>query len=279
MLTNCQPISSVMKHTSLSCAIGIVLLLSAVPALQSQWLSQAAPEPLPDVLSPEPRRFFLGFFAGVNVNEHPGTFKPDQCDECIFSDGSGKGAFLGAQIEYHFLPYAGVALKLALDDKRADYTTPLPGRKRILIDPNTNLADSNSILDFERTSSVFLSYITINPMVMLIPLRNVYLMGGIALGVPVKKNYSVKERPLDPNLTYFSSGTSEVVLADEASSEVPDVKTRLDARVGAGYNIRLSPVVLLAPEVIYDIPLSTIAAEPTWKAQTLHLLAVLKITL
>ena len=277
--TKCHSTASTMKRILPSALFGLFVCLCCIPPASAQWRFSASPEPRPDVLSPEPRRLYLGFFAGLNLNEHPGTFRPDRCDECVFNDGSGKGVFLGAQLEYLFQPFIGVALKVALDDKRADYTTPLPSRKRIVIDETTGQPDSNVILDFERQASVLLSYVTINPMVEVFPLKNLYLMGGIALGVPVRKNYSVKERALDPNVRFWETGTSEVIYRDESEAEVQDVKTRLDARVGAGYNIRISPVVLLAPEVMYEFPLSTIAAEPNWKAQSIHILAVLKITL
>jgi hypothetical protein len=268
-----------MKPTSYKILLILLLMLGAAMPAMAQWRESFAPEPMPDVLTPEPRRWFFGLFGGLNLNEHPGTFKPDSCAECIFSDGSGKGAFFGLQIEYKPRPFIGLSVKAAFDDKRADYSRPLPGRKRVVIDATTGQTDSNVVLDFERTSTVYLSYFMINPMVELFPVKNLYVMGGVAFGFPIRKNYQIKERVLDPNFTFRETGTNELTVRDAATAEVLDVKSRIDARVGAGYNIPLSPMVSLSPEVIYEFPLSTITSAAGWEAKSLHLLAVLKLTL
>jgi hypothetical protein len=254
----------------------IVLLLLLPPALAAQHARFAAP--MPDVLSPEPRVSWIGLIGGANLNTHDGAFETS-CAECRFSDGSGSAAMFGVEYGRRFNAPIGFAVKLLYDDKTADYTTVLNGGMRMTVEEGTGIIEYRP-LNVERSSTVFLSYATLNPMLQLYPLKHLYLMAGPAVGFKLRAQYNERERLMDEGYTFVETGTRERTAISEDSADVPEAASmRLDLRAGIGYNLALSERVAFSPEVIYELPLSSIAESDSWKASTLHLSAVLKIYL
>ncbi|MBL0175355.1 MAG: hypothetical protein IPP94_08855 [Ignavibacteria bacterium] len=247
------------------------LLLGATPLLHAQYRSIAPPLP-PDVLNPTPKYWYIGPQLGVSQNTHAGDFLPE-CDKCLFADGSGIGIIAGIQIEHLPTPDWGIALKLLYDDKRAEYSTAFSGMRQVV---------DGSVVDVpvERVMDARIAYFVINPMLELFPIKNLYLLAGPAIGLPMTSQYSVKERMLDPNFVFWSTGTDEAFLQPQEWTDIPDVTApRIDVRVGIGYNLKLSRSVIFAPEVTYEYPLTNISSDDNWKASAIHGVAVLKFAL
>jgi hypothetical protein len=258
------------------------LLVALLPALcHAQPAMRLMSAPPPGVLTPSPKLWWIGFTGGINFNEHSGTFLPPKCSECSFTDGSGQGIFAGIQLENRFSRTFGVAVKIIYDDKRAMYKNTYRNNNTMVIDQSTQ-GYTYIPADLERTTNVYLSYLVINPMLEIFPLKNLYLMAGTGIGFKIDVSYDLKDKFVDQGLLFWESGTNEVALVTKGSdsSDVPGPSSmRLDLRVGVGYNLRLSESVILAPEAIYDLPLTAIAGDKSWKAGTIHLGAVLKVYL
>ncbi len=253
-----------------------IVLLSANCFAQYRTAVPMVEPSAPDVLFPEPRYWFIAPQVGINLNEHPGDFVP-RCDQCLFGDGSGTGLLLGIQVEHWFNAPVGIALKLLYDDKRADYTTPLPKQPFLVRDPSTGSTFIENV-DVERTSRVELSYLVINPVFEFFPFGGFYVLAGPAVGFKMKSFYDVKEKILDDRYEYLSTKLSEwEILTDVEVKEPEDI--RFDVRFGAGYYLKISPTVSIAPEVIYEVPLTRISSDDNWYAKSLHILAVLRFEL
>ncbi len=240
---------------------------------EAQTSARFSAFPPPDVLSPSPKLWYIGPQVGLNLNSHPGDFLPD-CEQCNFSDGAGAGIMVGVQLERRLSPSLGLAVKLLYDDKRADYTETLLKQSRVVSDQTT------AVVDLERTMNVELAYVVLNPVVEIFPVKNLYLLAGPGLGLPLQSRYHIVERLLDDQYVYYQTGKGEIVIGKEDWNEIPDISSlRIDFRVGVGYDLRLGYSTFLTPEIIYEYPLTTISADDNWKASAIRFAAVLKFAL
>ena len=252
----------------------ILILMFFIPCSQgrSQTFSTSFSEspPTPDVLSPAPVIWWLGIEAGVNFNQHSGTFVTQDC-RCTFSDGSGKGAILGAELSHKFSDEIGIAVKLLYDDKSASYT-----KDTLKL---TLLQDYSKVpINYQRTLDTKLTYLTLNPMLELFPLWGFYLMLGPAISFRLGASYEMTEKILDDNYIYVDNSQNQISI--ENKTDIPNAQSiRLDIRVGAGYNLKLSRDVMFAPEISFGYPLTKISDKDNWLAQTLHVVGVLKFSL
>lgn len=263
-----------MRPTIALRAIVFALVLFAIPCGKAGAQFAAAPPLLPDVLNPTPKYWYIAPLIGVNSNTHGGDFLPAYCNECKFGDGKGTALMVGLQLEHLPTPDYGIAVKLLFDDKSAQYTQAMPSVQRLVTDLST------VTVAVERTMDAKLAYFVINPVFEVFPLKHLYLFAGPGIGFPVTNEYTVKERMLDPNFAYVESGSNEVLLGQSEWTEIPGVKSpRIDIRAGIGYNLKLSRSVILAPELSYEYPITTISDDDNWKASAMHGVVVLKFAL
>ncbi len=280
-----------MRVLPLLCSL--LLFAAALPAdVDAQFLhalalgADRAPAPLlrpaqlpPDVLHPDPSRWWIGPQIGVNLNTHPGTFRP-YCDECSFSDGSGAGVLLGLQLEHAVAPAVHVTAKLLYDNKSADYTALTPQRLSDVKVVETG-EYVQEYVNYERSSSVVLSYLMLHLAAQVYPFGGFYVFAGPAVGIPLDATYNVREKIMDPGYVYPRTDLTEEDI--EPVTNLDRVTTlespRLDLRAGIGYDLPIGRSVLLSPEVSYGLPLTDIASFSGWKAETIHLVVVLKFAL
>ncbi len=226
--------------------------------------------PAPSVLNPTPRDFWVGPQAGLAMTTHSGGFLTPLC-RCEFADGTGKGFIAGVELGYTLSRVVAVAVKVLYQDLRGDYSNTVTLPTLVVGEPE------RVPVAFQRDLKLGLSYLSINPMLQLHPLWGFYVQAGPAFGIRTKSSYSYTMRPIDPAYTYLADGSSVAEILED-SGELDGAKsTRLDVRVGAGYNLPLSKYVFLAPEVTYNLPVSTIAADDDWKVSAIQVAAVLKI--
>ncbi|MCX6147265.1 MAG: OmpA family protein [Candidatus Kapabacteria bacterium] len=91
-----------------------------------------------------------------------------------------------------------------------------------------------------------LGYLEISPTVKfdkIIPIDNIYLLGGLEIGIPITKSYSI------------NSSTNTVV----PISDLPDANLRIAAVIGAGYNYEIKKNLYLSPEVSFRLPFSKVS--------------------
>jgi outer membrane protein OmpA-like peptidoglycan-associated protein/opacity protein-like surface antigen len=93
-----------------------------------------------------------------------------------------------------------------------------------------------------------LGYLEISPIMQfhnLLPVKNLYFLGGFEIGVPISKSYDYT----------FKNATNTVT----RSEDIPDASTRFAAAVGAGWMFELSKTVKLSPEVSFRIPFNKVS--------------------
>jgi len=252
--------------------------------LQAQFYTMANFPMPPDVLSPQPKQWWIGPQLGVNINAHNGGFITDYCN-CEFKNGKGNGLTLGVEFGKKPEPWFAYGVRILYSAYQAKFNNFITELSMVLeVDENGNPVGGpieENVL-FERTNEVKLSYLIVNPMVQLYPLGGLYIMAGPGLGFTMKKDATYTKTIVPEGYTFYTAGnpdspTSFVV--EEDSGNIRDTKTmRLDLRIGLGYNVRLGEDVDLAPEIAYDLPLTEISsAFPGWNVNSIHLSAILKI--
>jgi outer membrane protein OmpA-like peptidoglycan-associated protein len=103
-----------------------------------------------------------------------------------------------------------------------------------------------------------LGYLEISPVMQfhnLLPIKPLYFLAGVEVGVPMTKSYTVALYPLP-------------------GGAIPSANIRAALAVGAGYMLKLSPRLYLTPEVSFRLPFTQISGDATmqkWSASQLRL--------
>ena len=251
------------------------MFLLAIPVMMHAQFRITQPAPLPDVLGPAPKIWYLGLIGGLNQNWHDGTFQTTLCS-CTVKDGTGKGMYVGVELAHPLNEDVAVALRVMYDDKRAQYTSKVT--KEALAYDESNGTYFPVIADYENQLDVRLSYLVIQPVIEWTPLWNFYVTAGPAFAPKLTSTYTYKQKLLSQDFVYLNSETDETNLEEDGDIASP-VALRIDVRVGIGYNLKLGKTTYFAPEVSYGYPLTKIAGTDDWFANTLHVVGVLKIRL
>lgn len=94
-----------------------------------------------------------------------------------------------------------------------------------------------------------LGYFEISPILQLhnlLPVKNLYFLAGLELGIPMSKSFDYR---------FIENGTT----LNPVSADIPDASVRIAAAVGAGWIFELSETVKLGAEVSYRIPFSKVS--------------------
>jgi len=261
-----------------SVTIMIALTALTVDHAEAQFHAPAPAPPLPpDVLGPAPRVWWFGPLIGVNLVEHSGDYTTGFC-ECTFSDGSGTGFRIGAELGHMFNPQWGFAVKLFYDDMQAQYSNQV-FKMADWVDEETGESGKDNTT-FERKLDVRLSYVVLNPMLHFYPFGGLYLMAGPGIGFASTSTIEYTKTVLDDQYLIYRND-EETAVIDRDSGDIPDVNSlRLDIRAGIGYALRLGRNITFAPEVTYNLPLTTISSsEDNWQASAINITGVLRIAI
>jgi hypothetical protein len=252
--------------------IGVWLLVALAAPLTAQWrsASMAGSTPMPSVLDPQPRDYWIGFEAGVNINMHSGDFVTPVCD-CFFADGDGKGVLAGVEGGVFLTKRLALALKVTYHDMRAEYSHKY-------FKPTTIMPDNIVVpLEYENKNDLRLAYVTVNPVIQVYPLKRLYIFAGPAVGIRAGHSYKYTKRLIDENYV-FAANQTPVIDVNDDSGELPDMKSlRVDLRAGIGCNLVLGRQVWFSPEVSYNYAITTISNDDNWYANAIHIAGVLKV--
>jgi outer membrane protein OmpA-like peptidoglycan-associated protein len=120
----------------------------------------------------------------------------------------------------------------------------------------TNGVDTTSSYNLENK----LSYLEITPGVQvfnLIPVDNLYLLGGLELGFPLTQSSKY-----DQEITEIADNST---IPDPAQRNISDgdieTAARIALAIGAGYSIRIADDYILTPEVSFRIPFTNVSSE------------------
>lgn len=254
--------------------IALLLLGSSGTTLHAQFRSEAGAPPPPSVLSPDPSQWWIGPQIGASLTTHTGDFITDFCN-CAFEDGSGAGVAVGIEIGRMFSPLFGIALKAVYNDLSADFSY------KITQEAWVNELNQYVPAEHERRNRVELGYFMLHPALQIHPFNGFYIFLGPAVGFNTTGTTSYTLVMTDERYMFDpATGDADGRTIEEDSGEIPGLESlRLDFRVGAGFNIRLGRSFLVAPEVSYNLPLTTISSDDNWEAEAIHLIAVFKFEL
>ena len=252
----------------------LLVVCSAPFALQAQLSHVAAPIPPyeSDILAARPIRNFLGIGLGGYGFRHDGSFSPN-CD-CDFGGETGGSVLFALEFTRHY-PKLGFALRTMLTyyDVSAVFSYE-EIRNSVQVGDNPDI-----MVRYSRASDVDLRMLAFTPVFALYPTRSgFFLQAGLELGIPVKALYDNNERILTPDVTYFDGSTEYTLLATD---NIPGgKKVRLAIAGAAGYDIMLSPGILLTPQVGLNLPLTSVSSiDSDWRVTTMYGLLYLKLRL
>ncbi|OGU13946.1 MAG: hypothetical protein A2X61_16450 [Ignavibacteria bacterium GWB2_35_12] len=208
--------------------------------------------------------FYLGGYAGYNLNLHSADFKeippvPNCCKG--FTSGTGSGFSLGALFDYEVNPdmsfegrlgYSSIGAELLVHDKNIGNTT-------VIRDGNTVVEN----VSVDHTIDSKISVISIEPIFKIKFLEGFIASFGLKAGFMVTGTMSQKEQLISPNNVTFLDG--RLIQNDYYDLEIPDKNSfLLFGMMGLGYELPIGKNTYLTPEIKYYIPFNDVAAV-NWK--------------
>jgi hypothetical protein len=243
-------------------------------SILAQSFNAASPVPYEsDLLQARPVRWYLGVSAGLYGFHHLGSYSPNCA--CELSDQCGLRVFPGLELSVHFPKrnYA-FALQIWYDDNSADFSSSFSAYRTVSGDkPDT-------LLNLKRTSNVVLRSIHVVPRIAWYPGgKKFFMTAGLDVAIPLKSRYNHVEHMLTPGFVYEESGTNETVLLPE--TDIPGGSSiKCGVMLGAGIDIFLSDVLVLAPQASIVYPISSVSSkDKDWRVLTEQLVVFLKFRL
>lgn len=222
-----------------------------------------------DILTARPVRWHIGLALGAMAFSHLGSYSP-ACD-CRFEKEDGIRFLYGLEGSVYF-PKMGIGARLQIEYVKADadFTRAEQRLAEVVGD------DPPELLDFENTSSVQLSWLSITPaMTYTLPFTDLTFWGGLEIGVPLTARYNHVERVLTAGYRYYDGQTTNTLLAE---TDIPG-GTRLRLALAAGMAVDI-PIVgdfSVMPRAGVALPLTTVSSsDATWKVLTGHVVFVLR---
>lgn len=261
----------------------LILALGIMPTAYGQYRMHQAIPPLQtppyesDILSARPVRYFVGLGLGALFFQHNGEFIPDpEVCNCTFGDLDDVKFHYAGELSIQY-PKLGFALKLLIQYQ--DFSGVFQYQTRL----SSVLGGDNQdvSIDFEKTSNVELSYLSVAPgFAYYFPRSDGFVLGGIDFSFPIENQYDNLERILTPGFAYDSLGTQFDHTFLE-KSEIPEVAgVRIGLMFALGYDFKLTNRFYLTPQVGATLPLTPISdRHESWKVTSEYGLLIIKYRL
>ncbi len=124
--------------------------------------------------------------------------------------------------------------------------------------------DTNSIMA-DNTLDASLNYIEISPLLQfnnIIPIDNLYLLGGLEFSFPITSKYTHTAKAVAP--ATFTGGAKEITIVN--NKDIPDAKMRLAIAIGAGYIYEISEDLYLSPELTFRFPFTDVSSNANFNS-------------
>jgi len=194
---------------------------------------------------------------GMNFNLYSGSDIPES--------GSGFGLVFGGYADMSFSPTVGLITGLAFYDNRSgSYST-------------TGTAQDPQAGNFNYTidSDASLAYFQIESLFKLsIPRSGFYFVVGPILGFNMSSEGEQTITLTTPGLT-FQGGSNK----QTSKATIKDTQVRFELKAGAGYDIPLSRLITVAPQLSFGYGLTNVVKDVKWKILTIQLMASAKFNL
>lgn len=192
----------------------------------------------------------IGIFGGLGINMH----QPSWVDEAILTGAPIPFNQSSTALGY----FGGIIGNFPINDiftisARLGYNA---------LDGEIETSVINGSITETHTLDGRFDYLEISPILQLhnlIPLRNLYFLAGLEIGVPLTAEW---------DSTYFVSSTSSETTF--FNQQMPDKATRVALAVGAGYVIPLSKNVFLTPEASFRFAFTNLSSNATYDSWTVN---------
>lgn len=208
----------------------------------------------------------IGGYLGGQINFHSPDFRHSYYFDNIsnFNENSNSlGLNIGLLINYPIYKNYSLSGRIGYHA----IGTTLDGNSLIGGTPDTTLA--NSI-------DASLGYLEISPLLKvneLFPIKELYLIGGFELSIPLVGSYSFESSisNVDSTIT-FPNGERD--MTDFTDFDMPDKSMRFALVMGAGYNFELNNNWTLSPELSFRMPFTNVSSNAnldSWSVPQLRL--------
>lgn len=220
--------------------------------------------------SAQPMRF--GAYGGYGFNMHSASFSelpgvPSCCPQ--FESGSGAGMTFGGLLNIPFTSRLSLDLRAGMTQQSGLLTAEEATGVIIGGVPKSGA--------FEHSIDADLTVVAVEPSVALRVAGGFSVRAGLSAGLLISKKYSQKEQIIKPerSATFVDDQGNDTFkrTRNESSGEIPGT-SQFQAAVlaGVGYDLPLtaSRSLLVAPEITYTIPVTSLLADESWSVQTVR---------
>lgn len=196
---------------------------------------------------------------GMNFNLHTGS---------DIESGSGFGLVVGGGVDMQFSSSIGLIANLQFYDNRSGSISQTGSNQ--YQDQQGNPVSSTITAD----NSVSLAYFMIEPLFKLsIPNSGFYFVVGPCIGFNVEGSteQTITESFPPPYTSNDSKKTSK--------STLKETQVRFELKAGAGYDIPLSRVISLSPQLTFGYGITKVVKDVSWRVLTIQALCGVKINL
>lgn len=193
---------------------------------------------------------------GLNFNLHTGSD--------LKESGSGFGMVFGGYTDMSFTPTVGLITGLAFYDNRSG---------SISTTGTENVQGTN--VNFTTDADFSLAYFQIESLFKLgIPRSGFYFIMGPVLGFNISSESSSTVTITTQGFT-FQDGSNK----QTSKATIKDTQVRFELKGGAGYDIPVSHLITVTPQVSFGYGLTNVVKDVKWKILTIQVMAGVKFNL
>lgn len=199
-------------------------------------------------------RLKLGPYTGMNFNLGTGSD--------VQNTATGFTFFFGSQVDMRFTPTLGLLTQVQFYDGRGVSSSQTGGTATIATaGGNYNLGNATLDQDYS------LAYFMIQPLLKLtLPASTFYFIFGPSIGFNISA--SIKEDVTQNGQKIYTG-----------KSSLKELNVRFELTAGAGYDIPLSPLLVLAPQFTFGYGITTVQSDISARILTFQLGSALKFSL
>lgn len=192
---------------------------------------------------------------GMNFNLHTGSDLPES--------GSGFGLVFGGYADMQFTPSIGLISGLAFYDNRS-------GSYSSTVTDNSTGQPVNLTIDNDAS----LAYFQIENLFKLTTPAKIYFVIGPVLGFNISSEGEQTVTIATPGYTFPDGNTKST-----SKATIKDTQVRFELKAGAGFDITLSQLMTLAPQVTFGYGITNVQKEIKWRVLTIQGLVSIKFKL
>jgi hypothetical protein len=194
---------------------------------------------------------------GMNFNLHNGSD--------LKENGSGFGMVFGGYTDMSFSQTIGLITGLAFYDNRSGSTSETGTEQVQGVGPVNFTVDRDASLAYFQIESLFK---------LTIPRSGFYFVMGPVIGFNISSEGESTTTITTPGVTFQDGSTKQ-----KAKATIKDTQVRFELKGGAGYDIPISRLITLGPQVTFGYGLTNVQKDVKWKILTIQVMAGVKFNL